>query len=224
MIGRIGVVIPAHNEEALLPACLDAVAVAVAGVDIPVRVVVALDRCSDGSARAVARHRGVRTVSIDAGNVGLARAAGTNEVLRDARRHRLETVWLASTDGDSVVPGDWLRRQIAFARSGWEVVVGTVRVDDWSGHPPHVGRRWATTYQPIDHHPHVHGANFGCTALAYLESGGWRPLATDEDVALLYALRHRRVLRTASIPVTTSARHDPRARGGFGDALRRLAG
>jgi hypothetical protein len=76
----------------------------------------------------------------------------------------------------------------------------------------------------MDQHPHIHGANFGCLATCYLDAGGWQPLATDEDVAMLAALGGRRILRTGAIPVTTSARRDPRATGGFGDTLRQLAG
>jgi hypothetical protein len=122
------------------------------------------------------------------------------------------------------VPVDWLRRQVEYAASGWEAFAGTVTVDDWSEQPTEVADRWSASYQPVDGHRHVHGANFGCTAAAYLRAGGWEPLAANEDVALLAALRGRRVLRSAANPVTTSARRDPRTSGGFGDALRELAG
>jgi hypothetical protein len=123
-----------------------------------------------------------------------------------------------------VVPRDWLQRQLDFASDGWEVVVGTVAVADWSSHPESVQSQWEASYQAVEHHPHIHGANFGCTASSYLDAGGWLPLAADEDVALLAALRDRRVRRTSTIPVVTSARPDPRAAGGFGDTLRELAG
>ncbi|HEX3705105.1 MAG TPA: glycosyltransferase family 2 protein [Mycobacteriales bacterium] len=224
MIERIGVVVPVHNEEALLPACLDAVRIAVSAVDLPTKVVVVLDGCTDGSARVTAEHAGFEPVEIKARNVGLARAAGSNTVLRWAAGLRPDRVWLATTDADSVVPRDWLRRQIELASTGWEAVVGTIRVEDWSEHPAHVKPAWLASYRAIEHHPHVHGANFGCTAAAYLHAGGWMPVASDEDVALVAALRGRRVLRTATIPVLTSARRNPRARGGFGDALLELAG
>jgi glycosyltransferase involved in cell wall biosynthesis len=224
MIERVGVVIPVHNEEELLGACLYAVTVATQSVDVPVHVVVALDRCTDRSRLIALNTPGVHIVQVDAGNVGYARAAGTEAVLRWAGTARRDTLWLATTDGDSVVPADWLRRQLAFAAAGWEVVVGTVAVSDWDEHPEHVRPRWEASYEPVDHHPHVHGANFGCVAACYLDAGGWLPLAADEDVALLAALRDHRILRTAAIPVITSARRDPRAAGGFGDTLRQLAG
>jgi hypothetical protein len=83
---------------------------------------------------------------------------------------------------------------------------------------------WAQDYHAVEHHPHVHGANLGFTAAAYVDCGGWPPDAADEDVAIVAALSDRRLIRTATLPVTTSARRDARATGGFGDTLRDLAG
>ena len=223
-IDVVGVVIPARNEEQLLPGCLDAIEVAAAAVPVPVHVVVALDRCSDDSASIVASYRSIHIVETAAGNVGAARRHGVERVLRLADGTAEDRLWLATTDADSVVPPDWLSGQLSLASCGWEVVVGTVIVDDWSDHPPETGPRWHATYRAVEHHSHVHGANLGCSAAAYLDAGGWSPLETDEDVALLAALAHRKVIRTATLPVLTSARRDPRAVGGFGATLRELAG
>lgn len=57
----IGVVIPAHNEEQSLHACLDALLVAAShpALGVPVRILVVLDSCADGSA-SVAANYGVR--------------------------------------------------------------------------------------------------------------------------------------------------------------------
>jgi glycosyltransferase involved in cell wall biosynthesis len=221
----VGVVVPARDEELLLPACLDAIEAAVDELHgIETHIVVALDRCMDGSADVVAAYPRVQVVETDAGNVGTARGRGVAQVLAQTAGTPPERIWLATTDADSVVPRNWLSGQLALAREGWEVVVGTVVVDDWTGHPPDTAPRWLASYHPVEHHPHVHGANLGCSAAAYLEVGGWSPLASDEDVALLAALAHRRVVRTATMPVVTSSRRDPRAVGGFGDTLRDLAG
>lgn len=87
----IGIVVPAHNEENHIGACLESLRRAarcplLRGEDV--LIVVALDACSDGT-EAIARSQGAVTVSIDARNVGIARATGTIEALRrDAR-------WLA---------------------------------------------------------------------------------------------------------------------------------
>lgn len=218
------VIIPARNEEALLPHCLASVRRAVAAVEVPTHVVVALDSCTDGTARVVAEHPWVIAVSVDAGRVGVVRAAAVDAALARLTGVALDEIWLATTDADSRVPHDWLAGQLALAADGWDVVAGTVAVDEWLEHPAGVAQQWSASYLPVEHHGHVHGANFGCTAAAYVEVGGWPAVAVDEDVALLAALSHKRVVRTATLPVVTSARHDPRASGGFGDHLRDLAG
>ena len=79
--GAVAVVIPARDEEDLLPACLDSVATAVDAVhaahpQVRTRVVVVLDACRDGSAGVVAGREGVATLSTDAGCVGVARSEG----------------------------------------------------------------------------------------------------------------------------------------------------
>jgi hypothetical protein len=224
MIERIGVVVPAHNEEALLHACLDALWSATTLIDIPVLIAVVLDKCIDQSRTMVPNHTGITVIEIDAGNVGVARAVGTEAVLRWANGTAPDRTWLATTDADSVVPRNWLVSQSTLANAGWEVVLGTVGVTDWAEHEHDVAQLWNATYEPVEDHSHIHGANFGCSAAAYLEAGGWPPLSLDEDVALVESLAHRRVIRTAMHPVITSARRDPRAVGGFGDTLRALAG
>ena len=76
MLSRISVVVPAHDEEELLPACLDAIGRAADAVpEVDVEVVVALDACGDRSAEAVAAVPGVHAVTVTARNVGRARAA-----------------------------------------------------------------------------------------------------------------------------------------------------
>ena len=99
------------------------------------------------------------------------------------------------------------------------MVLGTVDVDDWSPHPAHIQRRWRAFYRPSAGHGHVHGANVGLRADAYLDAGGFASLDRDEDVTLVALLAHRRVARTASIPVLTSARRSGRASGGFADHI-----
>lgn len=231
MSGRCGVraaavVVPARDEEELLPACLDALAVAVTRArrgGVPTDVVVVLDRCVDGSAAVVRDRSWARAVEVTAGTVGWARAAGFADVIARHRHLPRRRLWLATTDADSRVPPDWLVRQVALAERGADVVLGTVEVDDWSDHPEQVETRWRAAYTPRDGHGHVHGANVGLRADAYLEVGGFANLQRDEDVALVAALAHRPVVRTGAIPVLTSARRRGRAGGGFADHLADLA-
>ena len=124
MIRSVGVIVPAHDEQDLLPACLASVRRAAQALrGVPVHVVVVADACRDRTVR-VARRGGASVVSIDARSAGAARAAGAREVLRRTRQLDPASVWLATTDADSVVPSDWLVGQCALANAGWEVVVG----------------------------------------------------------------------------------------------------
>jgi hypothetical protein len=72
---------------------------------------------------------------------------------------------------------------------------------------------------------HIHGANLGVSADAYVRAGGFKPLAFDEDIALVNALKATgaRIAWSAAPRVRTSARLDSRACNGFGDYLRFLA-
>jgi glycosyltransferase involved in cell wall biosynthesis len=230
-IEAVGVVVPAHNEETLLPACLTALRHAADAVSIPVHVLVVADACSDGTI-ATALACGARVIRTGARNVGAARAAGMSEVLRlpamadrPAARDP-SAVWLATTDADTVVPPGWLQRQLRHASQGWDVVLGTVTVPDWAGYPPHVPAAFDALYEFGDGpHPHVHGANLGIRASAYLAAGGFRPLRTAEDHALLVAATEAgcSVLQAGDITVETSARRHARAPQGFSHVLRTLA-
>ncbi|OZM72097.1 glycosyl transferase [Amycolatopsis antarctica] len=217
--GRIAVVVPAHDEERLLPSCLRSLRVAAAEVppEVVVTVLVAADSCTDRTV-AVARAAGADVLEIDARNVGVSRHAGIAAALGGARARG---VWLASTDADSEVPRDWLTAHLGFATAGWDAVAGTVFVTDWGVRPAGVRTRFLREYHPADGHPHAHGANLGLSAEAYERAGGFAPLPTGEDVALLAAVAAGggRVLRTTRAAVGTSARVRGRAPGGFAGHL-----
>ena len=221
----MGVVVPAHNEQRLLPACLASLRLAARhrGLrDVAVHIVPVLDACSDDTGGCAPD-----AVAVQARNVGVARAAGFTEVLRREAGRSLAEVWLATTDADSTVPTDWLAEQLLLARRGADAVAGTVKVEDWSEQPAQVRRRFADTYgRPRHGHLHVHGANLGLSAAAYVDAGGIPPLALAEDQGLVDALRARssRLVATGRIPVTTSGRRESRTAGGFADHLSALGG
>jgi Glycosyl transferase family 2 len=225
VIEAVGVVVPAHNEEELLPQCLTALRRAAGALTAPVRLLVTADSCTDRTA-AVARGHRARVIDVRARSVGAARAAGMAELLRLTAGSDPAAVWLATTDADTVVPPGWLRRQLAYANQGWDLVLGTVTVADWDEHPPHMPAVFEARYRfGAGPHPHVHGANLGLRASAYLAAGGFRPLRTAEDHALLAAATEAgcRILRASDIAVTTSARRQARAPHGFSQLLRSLA-
>jgi len=224
-IAAAGVVVPAHDEEELLPACLAALRSAAGAAGVPVRLLVVADACTDATA-AVAAAAGAEVIRIRARNVGAARAAGMARLLGRTGGTDPAAMWLATTDADTVVPPGWLRRQLSYADQGWDVVLGTVTVTDWAGHPPHAPAVFEARYAfGAGPHPHVHGANLGIRASAYLAAGGFRPLPTAEDHALLAAATEAgcQVLQAADITVETSARRQARAPRGFSHALRVLA-
>lgn len=210
----ISVVVPAHDEAALIGACLRSLARAAADPALggeAVQVFVVLDRCGDGTAD-IAAALGVHCIVLTAGNVGIARARGFEAAIAAGAR------WIATTDADSEVPGDWLSAQLAH---GCDAFCGVITVSDWREHDDRTRDEFLRTECRLDDHPHVHGANFGVTALAYGRSGGFLPLAAHEDVALVRALVSdgARIARRLQPVVVTSARRRARASGGFGDYL-----
>jgi glycosyltransferase involved in cell wall biosynthesis len=222
----IGVAVPAHNEEAVIGACLAALLAAAADPGLrgeAVAVLVVLDACGDGTGAVVRRHlplfaaAGVtlECLEVDERRVGAARAAGARRLLALGAR------WLAFTDADTRVSAQWLAAQLALDA---DVVCGSVAVDDWS---PHAERADALRahfdgfYQDRDGHRHIHGANLGVSAAAYLAAGGFEAVSCHEDVLLVKALERigARFAWSARPRVFTSARRNARARGGFGDTL-----
>ncbi|MBM6401564.1 glycosyltransferase [Phycicoccus sonneratiae] len=225
---HVVVTVPARDEEELLGRCLDSVLTAVttlhpAHPTVRVSVVVALDRCVDGSA-SVATRAGVEVVHVDVGAVGAARRAAVAAGLARARASGSPThrTWLAGTDADCVVPTHWLLRQLELAAAGADLVVGTVVPDEVVD--PRVLRAWWARHELHEGHRHVHGANLGVRADAYLEVGGFPPLPVHEDVALVEAVRAtgRRWVGTDGTRVRTSARTESRVDGGFASYLARL--
>lgn len=212
--------VPAHDEEQLLPACLDALREAARHAPLPVDVLVVLDSCRDGTAR-VAAGAGVDTVAVEARNVGRARAAGVSRIGVGS------TTWLACTDADTRVTPDWFAQQIRLAGTGADVVTGVVLVDDWTGWPDTTVSSFRDAYRRDvrgGQHGHVHGANLGLSGSAYRRAGGFRPVPVAEDQALVRAAVDAglRVVRSTEVRVVTSARRHARAPEGFSAYLRAL--
>ena len=72
---RISLIIPAHNESAFLPACLEAARQAADRIGSTVETVVILNRCTDDT-EVIARRHGCRIVREDAKNLSTIRNAG----------------------------------------------------------------------------------------------------------------------------------------------------
>lgn len=213
----IGILVPAHNEEACLEKCLHSLTEAARHPDLkgePVRIVVVLDDCSDSSTAIAARFP-VSVIETNARNVGKARALGADWLIDQGAR------WIACTDADSQVPANWLASQLVY---GADAVCGVVEVDDWTMHSQRDRERYDAHYQDSEGHRHIHGANFGVSTEAYLLAGGFPELSVNEDVDLVERLQAmgKRIAWSCLTRVRTSARLDSRAKGGFGDYLKSL--
>jgi glycosyltransferase involved in cell wall biosynthesis len=224
-LAKVVVVVPAHNEMERLPRCLRALGTAALCVTVPVLTVVVLDATDDGSDRLVGQFGpDVHFVTVDAGNVGAARAAGFEYARTECSGVDPVRIWYATTDADSVVPADWLLRM---TESNADMVLGVVRVADWKHHSASVVRRYLRAYHSKGRsHNHIHGANMGFRGDAYWAVDGFRALPTGEDVELVdrFEAAGLRIHRDATLSVVTSGRRDGRAPGGFAHHLRELSG
>ena len=216
----VGVVVPVHNEEDLLPAALNGVEAAMGALSPQTfsQAAVVLDDCRDGSsavARAWARRVGALVIERECRSVGSARRAGTQALLSLWPDVQPARIWIATTDADSRVPPDWLTVQLEAYSSGFDLWAGRIGVAEESA----AVQRWQEIYA-AERQP-IHGASMGFSASLSEHIGGFRSLRSGEDRDF-----HRRAVaagfrvtydRRAS--VTTSARRKGRAPGGFAGVL-----
>jgi hypothetical protein len=228
----IGVIMPVHDEEALLDRALEAIDRAfsrVGGQGIACRSAIVLDDCNDSSATIAQRWAGAlrlrggehqaMIVQSHSASVGRARRTGSDALLGawadTDRRH----IWLATTDADSRVPSDWLVAQLNAHERGTDIWTGRVAVDDWSLYQQGTARRWSEAYD--NEVAPIHGANLGFNAQVYVDAGGFAAHTTGEDRDLYHAIvaRGGRTLYDSVVKVVTSSRHKARAPMGFSCAL-----
>lgn len=117
------ILIPARNEERALPGCLSAIAAATQRVPGPVEVIVAANRCTDGTEE-IARASGARVVHDDSRNLAAIRNAAARAATGDV---------LVTIDADSRMSVGMLAAIDRLARSGRHVGGGTaVLPERWS--------------------------------------------------------------------------------------------
>lgn len=217
----MGVVVPAHNEEALIGQCLQALRRAALHPDLagePVQVLVVLDACADRTGEVAAAH-GIDTLSVQHRNVGRTRAAGAIALIERG------VSWLCFTDADTAVAPCWLAQQAVWSRGKRaDAVCGVVTVEDWQGFSLHEREHYESLYDDREGHGHVHGASLGISAEAYLRTGGFAPLACHEDADLMQRLKAMggTIARTNTVRVSTSPRRAGRVVGGFASYLNGL--
>jgi cellulose synthase/poly-beta-1,6-N-acetylglucosamine synthase-like glycosyltransferase len=232
-IDHVIAAVPARNEEQRIAAsirCIVAAAQAV-GQHIATTVSVATDSCTDGTAEVLAAmadsRSDIRVVSGSWSSAGGARRAAVENGLRfvgSGAPRTLQRTWIATTDADSCVPVDWLTSQLRFAESGYDAVAGTVQLNDDEDCTFELRNLFARNYAvdvPGGRHTHVHGANMGFRASAYIDAGGFPAVQTSEDRILwneLVRLKYR-VVSPVDLKVATSGRLKGRVVGGFADAM-----
>ena len=228
MTWRVGIVIPARDEEERIGACLAAVTAAVARSGCPAITCVVADRCTDATAdRARAAGADVVLVNHLPRYVGDVRNIGFRYV-GDRLGAVADRTWLLSTDADTLVAPTWVLDHLRHAAAGADAVAGAVDLDD-----PHVlpsdalarytalvaGRVAGRT------HGHAYAANLGVRGSAFQHVGGFPAVEYGEEHALLIRLRRAglHVVSPTDVRARTSARRDGRARGGLADLLSTLA-
>lgn len=198
----ISVVVPALNEEDYLPDCLRSLNEQ--HFEGEYEVIVVDNGSSDGTAH-VAHSSGAKVISERRSGIGQARQTG----FIAARGHIV-----ASTDADTIVPPDWLRKiERLFERNPRAVAVagnhvldeGPIAVRAWLKASiilmPFMTRccpsLWSFT-----------GANFAVQSRAFDAIGGFdTDLPYDEDTNLCQRLRHiGQIIYSPDLVVTTSGR------------------
>lgn len=238
MIRRLGVIIPAHNEEDDILGCLESLqrshSYAVErGINCRFRVVVVADACTDATASIVedfaARHRNVFVLATSFQSVGRARDFGWRHFMRTEESTTGEDsdsawVWVAFTDADSRVPEHWITTHLELAARGVDCLVGTVAPRPETATADLVAT-WHANHELLENHPYIFGANMGLRASALEAIGGVPPLECGEDEAIVDAVLREggRIRRTDDCRVLTSARLSGRTRGGFSSYLRQLS-
>ena len=185
---RVSVVVPARNEEAFLPHCLQRIAHQTLK---PLEVIVVDSASTDRTAQ-VAKDHGARVIRLDEPGVGRARHAGFQAAAGEV---------IASTDADALVPRDWLERLVS--PFGDPAVVGSFGTVSPQGYPLSA---WVyALFQRVNWRlgiPLFCGPNFAVRREAFLKVGGFLgprgPYQEAEDVRL--GLKLRRVGRIIYLP------------------------
>ncbi|WP_037078503.1 glycosyltransferase [Pseudonocardia spinosispora] len=237
MIDTIGVVIPAHNEEDRIGACLTSVRRSLVGLPSRIDTVVAvvLDRCTDRTPEVVRElirgWPGARTYPMshraEDHGVGFVRNAGVRSLLCGLPGTDPRRVWLLNTDADTTVPAAWARDHLRYAEAGMHGVAGLADLAD----DAEIDAGALARYRGLVSdgmrgrtHTHVYAANLGVRADAYLGSGGFPVSGHGEDHRLWRAMTDAglRLCQPIEPCVVTSARSSGRAPDGLADLLRSL--
>lgn len=239
------VAIPARDEAERIEACLNALNRQVLRPD---SVVLILNNCTDAT-QAITRRMApdlrfrldviIRDLPPARANAGHARRLAMEVAGEQAGAHGI----LLTTDADSVVPPDWVFRNVEALRRGAEVVCGRAVVDPHEAAliPAHLqdddvqecrliglldDLAWVLDpemHDPPPRHTEASGASLAVSVAAFRKVGGIPDVSSGEDRAFVRALWmiDARVRHDPAIRVTVSGRVVGRAKGGMADTIRR---
>lgn len=213
---KIGITIPAHNEEQFIERCLKAITETMVNTSVAVTPVIVLDSCTDNTLEIVQAFD-VNHLIVDVKRVGLARRTGVDYLIDKGCN------WICTTDADSMVTVDWLEQQLTLIdMHKADMICGGVHAifDE----PLHE-KTQAHYEESITHAmrlKRVYGANLSFSAKAYQLVGGFDNAAFNEDVTLVNKFKKARhhVIWTDKVMVHTSFRKQSRAPVGLGSSIR----
>lgn len=242
------VVVPAHDEQALIGGCIDALA-RQRGVEAAAyELLLVLDDCRDATRERArehgARHPGLalRLLESPRRGPGAARRVGMDLACDRLHRAGRPGGLIACTDADSRVAPDWVRAQVEAARHGARAIGGRIELDRLEAcalgsavtdaRARDAARRHARIRSrpgppgSTAEHWQFSGASMAVTAETYREVGGLEPLVALEDEAFEAALIAHGVpiTRSLAVRVTTSARLGGRAERGLAHDLAAAVG
>lgn len=237
------VVIPAKDEQSFLRPCLEAVLNQTRPADA---VLVLLNNSCDGSLDLLKSLQSCRPSLMIAETElpgAMACAGGARRVALNLAASLVPDGVLLTTDADSIVPPDWISRNLAEIRNGADIVCGQVYIQsaDKVALPItlhlHEAReaKYLTLLDEITamldpdrldswpRHQQNSGASLAMKTAAYRRAGGVPAICSGEDRALVAALRRvdARIRHAPDIQVQVSGRLLGRAQGGMASTLRR---
>jgi glycosyltransferase involved in cell wall biosynthesis len=235
---RIAVAIPAHNEEALMGRCLDALARQTRAGRFA--VIVLANNCTDRTCGIAKAPRDLPVTVIEHDFAPDERGAGFARRAAMAAASEAADIVL-TIDADCVPNRDWVAAHEAAFAAGVDAVAGRVS-GDWAQLqrlPPRAREigaiEWeylgmlaraeavfaGAAHDPWPRHAQCCGANIGITAAMLAHVGGVPAVATGEDRALIAAVQRAggKVRFDRGPHVLASARLSGRAQGGMAAAL-----
>ena len=239
---KVSVVVPAHNEEDLIRACLEALVSQENIAPHEYEVILVLDNCSDATephARAIAGenpHLRLHFLDGPGKGAGHARRVGMEAACQRLLELGSPSGLIASTDADTAVSPDWLSTQLAHTARGAQAIGGRIELAEEESLQKSVSS-WRSKQGALRHqtlltengkfssnvmeHWQFSGASLALTAAVYEEIGGLEPLAALEDEYLERVLRQRGIPieRPLAVKVKTSARQNGRAERGLAQDL-----